>query len=70
VVALRAGLVPRPAAEVWGGMAQAGVLVAAVELGLTAGWRPAGHGGRTSAELGLDPTATRLLLSACARAGT
>jgi SAM-dependent methyltransferase len=62
-LALRAGLVPRPAAEAWGGMALAGVLVAAVELGLTdrlaAGPATAAE---LSTELGLDPTATRLLL--------
>jgi SAM-dependent methyltransferase len=62
-LALRAGLVPRPAAEAWGGMALAGMLVAVVELGLTdrlaAGPATAAE---LSKELGLDPTATRLLL--------
>ncbi len=68
-LALRARLVPSPAAEVWGGMALAGVLVAAVNVGLTdrlaAG--PATVDG-LCAELGLDRVPTELLL-ACLRSG-
>lgn len=67
--ALRAGLVPVPAAEAWAGMALSGVLVAATELGLT---RRLAAGPATAAglarELGLDPTGTRLLLE-CLRSG-
>jgi SAM-dependent methyltransferase len=62
-LALRARLVPAPAAEAWGGMALAGVLVAAVRVGLTD--RLAAGPATVDtlcAELGLDPTATRLLL--------
>ena len=55
-LALRAGLVPRPAAEAWGGMALAGVLVAAVALGLTdPARRGPGHGGRTRRRAGSRP---------------
>jgi SAM-dependent methyltransferase len=68
-LALRAGLVPAPAAEVWGGMALAGVLVAAVRLGVT---DRLAAGPATLAELssglGLQPTPTRLLLE-CLRSG-
>jgi SAM-dependent methyltransferase len=62
-VALRAGLVPTPAAEAWGGLALAGVLVAAARSGLTdrlaAGPATADE---LAAELGLEPEATRLML--------
>jgi SAM-dependent methyltransferase len=62
-LALRAGLVPTAAAEAWGGMALSGVLVAAVETGLTA---RLAQGPATVAELAadleLDPVPTRLLL--------
>ena len=62
-VALRAGLVPTPAAEAWGGMALSGVLGAATRLGVTdrlaAG--PAGVD-ELAAELGLHPTPLRLML--------
>lgn len=68
-LALRGRLVPSPAAEAWGGMALAGVLIAAVRVGLTdrlaAG--PATADG-LCAELGLDPTPTELLL-ACLHSG-
>jgi SAM-dependent methyltransferase len=66
-LAVRARLVPSPAAEAWGGMALAGVLIAAVQVGLTdrlaAG--PAAVDG-LCAELGLDRAPTELLL-ACLR---
>ena len=69
-LALRARLVPSPAAEAWGGMALAGVLVAAVRVGLTdrlaAG--PATVDG-LCAELGLDPVPTELLLACLRSAG-
>jgi SAM-dependent methyltransferase len=68
-LALRARLVPSPAAEAWGGMALAGVLIAAVQVGVTgrlaAG--PATVDG-LCAELGLEPVPTELLL-ACLRSG-
>lgn len=62
-LALRTGLVPTPAAEAWGGMALSGVLVAATQVGLTARLA-AGPctAAEASAELGLDLTATQLLL--------
>lgn len=62
-LALRLGLVPTPAAEVWAGMALSGVLIAATESGLTA--RLAGAPAtleQLTAELGLDPTALGLVL--------
>jgi hypothetical protein len=62
-LALRLGLVPTPAAEAWAGMACSGVLVAATRLGLTA--RLAGTpvtATQAAHELGLDLTATQLLL--------
>jgi hypothetical protein len=69
-LALRAGLVPAAAAEAWGGMALSGVLIAAVRCGLTArlaeGPATAAH---LSAELGLDPLPTRLLLDCLRSAG-
>ncbi len=68
-LALRTRLVPGPAAEAWGGMALAGVVVAAVRVGLTerlaAG--PATVDG-LCAELGLEPAATELLLN-CLHSG-
>jgi SAM-dependent methyltransferase len=68
-LALRVGLVPAPAAEAWGGMALAGVLVAAVRLGVTARLA-AGPAtvDQLCAELGLAPIPTRLLLE-CLRSG-
>jgi len=69
-LALRAGLVPAPAADAWGGMALSGVLVAAVRTGITA---RLGAGQATAAEvaadLGLDPLPTRLLLDCLSSAG-
>lgn len=68
-LALRAGLVPTPAAEAWGGMALAGVLIGAVRLGVTdrlaAG--PASVE-ELAGELGLDAAPLRLLLE-CLRSG-
>lgn len=68
-LALRAGLVPEPAAEAWAGMAQSGVVVAAVRTGITARLA-AGHATapKVAADLGLDPLPTRLLLG-CLRSG-
>jgi SAM-dependent methyltransferase len=68
-LALRAGLVPKPAAEAWGGMALSGVVVAAVRSGVAArlaqGYATAP---KIAADLGLDPQPTRLLLD-CLRSG-
>jgi hypothetical protein len=62
-LALRLGLVPTPAAEAWGGQAVAGVLVAAVRLGVTGRLaRGPATVDKLSAELELDPVATQLLL--------
>ena len=62
-LALRAGLVPTPAAEAWGGMALSGVLVAATRLGLTA---RLAEGPATVdqlvTDLGVHPTPLRLML--------
>ncbi len=67
--ALRAGAVPAPAAEAWGGMALSGVLVAAVRTGVTArlARRPS-TAAELAADLDLDPVPTRLLLD-CLRSG-
>jgi 2-polyprenyl-3-methyl-5-hydroxy-6-metoxy-1,4-benzoquinol methylase len=62
-LALRLGLVPTPAAEVWAGMALSGVLIAATESGLTARLAVAPATlEQLTAELGLDPTALGLVL--------
>jgi SAM-dependent methyltransferase len=62
-LALRLGLVPTPAAEAWAGMALSGVLVAATRVGLTARLaRTPVTTAQASHELGLDLTATQLLL--------
>jgi hypothetical protein len=68
-LAVRAGLVPEPAAEAWGGMALSGVVVAAVRSGVTARLAR-GHASapKIAADLGLDPLPTRLLLD-CLRSG-
>lgn len=68
-LALRAGLVPAPAAEAWAGMALSGVLVAATEVGVTAclARRPL-TAAEVADELDLDPAATLLLLR-CLRSG-
>jgi SAM-dependent methyltransferase len=68
-LALRAGLVPVPAAEAWGGMSLSGVVVAAVRSGVTARLA-AGQAAapKIAADLGLDPLPTRLLLD-CLRSG-
>jgi hypothetical protein len=68
-LALRAGLVPGPAAEAWGGMTLSGVVVAAVRSGVTArlacGQATAP---KVAADLGLDPLPAQLLLD-CLRSG-
>jgi SAM-dependent methyltransferase len=62
-LALRAGLVPTPAAEVWGGMALSGVLIAATQSGLTARLAQApATPAELAADLDLDPTALGLVL--------
>lgn len=61
--ALRTGLVPTPAVEAWAGMALSGALVAATRLGVTARLATgAASADEVAVDLGLDPTATRLLL--------
>ncbi|NUP45836.1 MAG: methyltransferase domain-containing protein [Catenulispora sp.] len=68
--ALRANLVPTPAAEAWGGVAMSGVLVAAVRTGIVA--RLAGApapAAQIAADLGLAPSPTRLLLDCLVSTG-
>jgi SAM-dependent methyltransferase len=69
-LALRFGLVPRPAAEAWAGMGLSGSLVTATRLGLTA---RLAAGPATALELAeqldLDPVPTELLLSFLATSG-
>jgi 2-polyprenyl-3-methyl-5-hydroxy-6-metoxy-1,4-benzoquinol methylase len=69
-LALRLGLVPTAAAEAWGGMALSAVLIAATRLGVTArlAQGPASVD-EIIRDLGLDPTAARLLLDNLASAG-
>ena len=68
-VALRANLVPTPAAEAWGGVATSGVLVAAVRTGVVARLASApGRPEEIARDLALAPTPTRLLLD-CLIAG-
>ena len=67
--ALRANLVPTPAAEAWGGVAASGVLVAAVRTGIVARLASAPACPEAIAEdLCLAPTPTRLLID-CLIAG-
>jgi SAM-dependent methyltransferase len=62
-LALRANLVPAPAAEAWGGVAASGVLVAAVRTGILARLASAPAGAEEIArDLCLAPTPTRLLI--------
>lgn len=62
-LALRAGLVPTAAAEAWAGMALSGVLIAAVQSGVTARLsEKAATAAELADDLGLDPLPTRLLL--------
>jgi len=69
-VALRANLVPTPAAEAWGGMAASGVLVAAVRTGIVARLASAPASAEEIArDLSLAPTPTRLLLDCLIAAG-
>jgi ubiquinone/menaquinone biosynthesis C-methylase UbiE len=69
-LALRAGLVPEPAAEAWGGMALSGVVIAAVRSGVTARLaRGQATAPRVAADLGLDPLPTQLLLDCLCSAG-
>ena len=69
-LALRAGVVPSPAAEAWAGMGTSGILVAAVRTGLTA---RLAQGPATVTELagdlGLDPLPARLLLDCLRSSG-
>ena len=67
---MRLGLVPAPAAESWGGMALAGVLVAAVRTGLTERLASgAATPGQLAADLGLAPVPVRLLLECLRSSG-
>src|SRR5688572_15663905 len=69
-LALRAGLVPLPAAQAWGGVALGGVLVAAVRSGITGRLAVApATVDELAAELGLDPAPAALLLGALGSAG-
>jgi SAM-dependent methyltransferase len=62
-MALRANLVPTPAAQAWGGVAASGVLVAAVRTGIVARLASAPAGAEEiAADLCLAPTPTRLLI--------
>lgn len=69
-LALRAGIVPSPAAEAWGGIGLSGILVAAVRTGIAA---RLAQGPASAAELadglGLDPLPTRLLLDCLRSSG-
>ena len=69
-LALRAGLVPTPAAEAWGGVALTGVLAAATRLGLTARLA-AGPAtvDELARELDTDPLGIQLLLDCLVSAG-
>jgi SAM-dependent methyltransferase len=61
--ALRAGMVPTPAVEAFGATAAAGVLIAAVRLGVTAALvRRARSASDLAADLGLDSGVTALML--------
>ena len=69
-VALRANLVPTPAAEAWGGVAASGVLVAAVRTGIVARLASApARPGEIAEDLCLAPTPTRLLIDCLIAAG-
>jgi len=69
-LALRAGLVPAPAAEAWAGMALSGVLIAATRLGLTERLAAApATVDELATDLDLDPVAVRLLLDCLRSAG-
>jgi SAM-dependent methyltransferase len=69
-LALRSGLVPTPAVEAFGGLASAGVLVAAVRLGVTARLADRWSDSSTlAADLDLDPHVTGLLLDCLASTG-
>jgi 2-polyprenyl-3-methyl-5-hydroxy-6-metoxy-1,4-benzoquinol methylase len=68
-LALRAGVVPSPAAEAWGGMGLSGMLIAAVRTGLAARLaRSPATAAELAADLGLEEVPTRLLLD-CLRSG-
>src|SRR5579875_516879 len=69
-LALRAGAVPAPAAEAWGGMALSGVLTAAVRTGVTGrlARRPS-TAAELAAGLGLDPLPVQLLLDCLRSSG-
>jgi SAM-dependent methyltransferase len=68
--ALRANLVPTPAAEAWGGVAVSGVLVAAVRTGIIARLATApAQAAQIARDLNLAPTPTRLLLDCLVATG-
>jgi 2-polyprenyl-3-methyl-5-hydroxy-6-metoxy-1,4-benzoquinol methylase len=69
-LALKLRLVPEPAAQAWAGVALTGVLVAAQRLGVTARLAAGPASAETvCADLGLDPTAGRLLLDCLCSTG-
>lgn len=69
-LALKAGAVPEPAAQAWGGVALSGILVAAVRTGLTERLaRGPATPAEAAADLGLDPVPAELLLEALRSAG-
>ncbi len=69
-LALRLGVVPRPAAEAWGGMALSSVLITTTRVGLFARLaRGPGSTVELAAELGLDPTVTHLLVECLRSSG-
>jgi SAM-dependent methyltransferase len=69
-LALRAGLVPAPAAEAWGGMALSGVLAAAARSGMLAALAgPPSTAGELASGLRLDPVPAGMLLDCLRAAG-
>lgn len=69
-LALKAGAVPGPAAQAWGGVALSGILVAAVRAGVTQRLaRGPATPGELAVDLGLDPVPAELLLEALRSAG-
>ena len=70
-LALRLGLVPRPAAEAWGGVALTAVLHTAVELGVVARLaRSPATAAELARDLALDPQGTELLVACLASAAS
>ena len=68
--ALRAGLVPMPAVEAFGGVALSAVLVSAVRLGVTSALIEAPRtAAQLAADLGLDPGVTAMMLDCLRTSG-